>query len=429
MIGPIVVATVDAGKRRQELIGFGAAVAYYKEWLPAHPYKQEIYDALFKGLNLQILRLKNDYGYPSPEASMAADKANVEAAAASLGHRIPLLMCSWGPPAALKSNNNAKNGGTLAKENGAFVYDKYGAYWSDAIAAYAKLGISPDYVSIQNEPDWKASWETCLFTPTESTKDGVEYAGYDRALDAVYKKLKSGPNRPKLVGPETTGISDGKPENFTLPGNRSEQRELFGIAHHLYNGGKESAPDTFVPRFTAIRNAFPKKPKLMTEYDRGDWFQTAWLISDSMTDEDAAAYIYWTGIWPNGPAMIHVEDPTRQSAWKDPHGWNIGDAYYAIKHFSYFTETGDRRVETSVGDPTVKLSAFRSRDGKRLTLVLLNTSSTDAKQVKLDVKGYKLRNGKVYQSTTDAKFTDAGALSSNGVVQLPAHSISTILMR
>ena len=47
----------------QTVIGFGASLAYYENWLNAHPNKSKIYQAIFGELSLDILRVRNAYYY------------------------------------------------------------------------------------------------------------------------------------------------------------------------------------------------------------------------------------------------------------------------------------------------------------------------------------------------------------------------------
>jgi len=442
------IATIDVGHREQRLAGFGGATAYYQDWIAGHPYKTEIYNALFRDLKLDILRLQNVWR-PTKGADFAKnDQDIVKGAGKSLGHPITILMSSWSPPGNLKSTGSEKNGGTLASVNGAFVYDRFGQYWADALAAYRRLGIVPTYVSIQNEPDWKAEWETCLFKPTEQVEEvggqvfdkGVTYAGYDKALDATYRKLQALPpaRRPQLIGPEPTGIGDKKVLQYldtTTPRGRAELAQLNGLAYHLYNGGDIKNPDSFLPMLHAIRDAYPGKPNIMTEYDYGDTQQTAWLMHNCLTEADAAAYVYWSAIWPNDAALIRIEDPKKPSEWKTPHGWKINPKYWAIKHFAYFTAPGWYRVDTHTTNDNVKLSAFVRPDNRRLTAVLINTSPTDAATIHLDLTRFKTgfrgpgMSTTVFQTTDAESWKSLGALPAGNTLVLPPRSTVTIAWR
>jgi glucuronoarabinoxylan endo-1,4-beta-xylanase len=423
-----VVGTVEAKHLEQTLLGFGAAIAYYQNWSTKNPYHKEIYQTLFKGLNLSILRLRNTYSDPTNNlADVAQDALVAKEGSEALGRPLQIMLCSWSPPVALKSNHATNNGGTLIKVNGAYAYDQFAQYWADSLAAYAKDGVKPTYVTIQNEPDFKATWDSCLLTPNEGDiRNDTVCAGYSQALDAVFHKFQSMPDPPKLIGPETIGIGYGDPENYIPPTNQAVLSELWGLSHHLYHGGSESNPDSFNSRFNALRSEYGDKPRLMTEFDRGDMFETAWLINNCMTEENASAYVYWSAIWPGGQAFIYIEDPDRQANWKNPHGWRLGDHYWAMKHFSYFTGPGYHRVDTSTSNPAVKMSAYLSPNGKRLCVVILNTSDTQAASFTLALNGYSSRKSAVYRTAGTERFQDLGALPKTRQIDLPPHSIVTV---
>jgi glucuronoarabinoxylan endo-1,4-beta-xylanase len=429
----VVTASVSPNRRAQRLDGFGAATAYYQSWLTANPNKQEIYTALFSELKLDILRLQNDWR-PAKSGSIADDADVVRGAAKAAGHPVAVLLCSWSPPAALKSNNSENNGGTLARANGRFVYDAFAQYWVNSLAAFQGAGIRPTWVSIQNEPDWKAQWGSCLFKPTEQTADGMDYAGYDRALDAVYRALHTRPDAPRLVGAEPTGIGDNNMERYIDPATatgKQELHELSAVAHHLYNGGTHQEPDTFIPMLHGIRDAYPAKPKMMTEYGDGDQLQTAELIMNCMTEESASAYVFWSAVWPDGgDAMIHIDNPWQRGSWKHPDGWARTPQFWAMKHFSAFTAPGWYRVSAALsgGSPAVRVCAFVSPDGKQLTVVLLNTSNTLGSPVRVNAAGWTGAWSSVYLTTEDKPWSPLGPLAADRSVEMPPRSIATVTL-
>lgn len=60
-IAATYTASVDISITYQTLEGFGAAIAWYDNWLTGHPNKSELYKTLFFDLGLDILRLRNQY--------------------------------------------------------------------------------------------------------------------------------------------------------------------------------------------------------------------------------------------------------------------------------------------------------------------------------------------------------------------------------
>lgn len=247
-------ATFSTASANQTIQGFGGAEAFYGSYLNAHPYAAEINKALYDptaGLGLTFLRLQNSYYlYNGSNASSFDTDTPKLVAAANTAHGTPLtlLMSSWTPPASLKSNNSINgcttttNGactggiGTLAQTNGSYNYTGFGQFWYDSLAAYASLGVKPDYVSIQNEPDFAPSYVGCRFNPSESpvTLYGqtYSYASYGKAFDAVYKKLNGGglTSVPKMIGPETFATNNAASFLQETPA-----AEVSAVAHHMYN--------------------------------------------------------------------------------------------------------------------------------------------------------------------------------------------------
>lgn len=68
-----------------------------------------------------------------------------------------------------------------------------------------KAGIPIGYLSIQNEPDYTASYESCNLDFTESAKG----ASYPEAFAAAYDAVSRLDNPPKLLGPETMSCEKG----------------------------------------------------------------------------------------------------------------------------------------------------------------------------------------------------------------------------
>ena len=105
---------------------------------------------------------------------------------------------------------------------GGFDYAGFADYWRASLEAYANAGIVPDYVSIQNNPNWvppaEAPNEACRFLPEEGTTtvtvDGapidVAYPGYREALAAVRAAIAELPVMPRLGAPESGLIGVGE---------------------------------------------------------------------------------------------------------------------------------------------------------------------------------------------------------------------------
>ncbi|HYW96759.1 MAG TPA: hypothetical protein VE870_14280, partial [Bacteroidales bacterium] len=232
--------TINPSTTYQSIVGFGGSLAYYENWVTAHPNKSQIYQALFGELGLDILRLRNAYDYDPGMIDRAAEF--VQAAETVRGTPVSVLTTSWGPPGYLKSNGSRSNGGTLKYSvvdgKVEFDYAGFAHWWNKALDEYNANGIYPNYIGIQNEPDWSASYESCRMNPSETfTSDTI--AGYNKALNAVYDTIQTRSAVPKIIGPETIGIGYNSVENYS---DKMDLSRIYAIAHHLYHGVDENDP-------------------------------------------------------------------------------------------------------------------------------------------------------------------------------------------
>jgi glucuronoarabinoxylan endo-1,4-beta-xylanase len=437
-----VSVSIDATVSHQTLVGFGAATAYQAYLLSGRT--DDIYDVLFVDSGLDILRVGNWYQNQSSsttEDTPFSDSDTVQivqkAAAARGGTPPKILMSAWTPPAYLKSNGVTRPprdssgatfpAGTLIASGDSYAYAGYADWWVRALQAYAAEGVAPDYVSIQNEPDYYTPyWETCLFGASEgASMNGITVAGYAQALNAVSGAIQSSnlASRPVLLGPETTGFRDNVVQRYLAS---LDLQQLGGIAHHLYGSTEDNPnPDWFNGGLSAIGGAAAAAgmPAFMTEYSPNTptMFDTAWLLNNALTLENASAYIYWELVWnamePTG--LVSIAGPSPSSTY------TINDTYYALKHFARWTDPGWVRVDATSSVSAVRASAFLSPDGGSLTLVLLNTGGKDH-LVAVNVGGFSYGGLAVYRSAGDSERTALVEPDSDGNVLLPPRSIATL---
>ena len=425
------IAGIDATKTFQTIEGLGGAICFYNGWVTSHPYKLEIYTNVFAGLNLSMLRLGNWFRYTNSLDSDAPDF--VSNANRVLGHPVPVYMSSWSPPAFLKSNGQVGNGGTLiTNSDGSFAYTNFANYWYDSIKSYQSNGVNLTWASIQNEPDWTATYDSCIFHPTEDSVNGTNYASYSKALDAVYKKLTNLPSPPKLLAPEVVHISYNDLNNYAATMNTNS---FYGVAHHLYGDGSTTG-DSFLTAISSVTNVFPSKPRFMTEYgDVFDMIECAVLIHNSLAVESVSGYNHWSLIWPgtNG-GLIQIENPfASQSTWTNApagtstqsHGWWYSPSYWSMKHFSYFIQPGYRRVAATNSSSIVPTSAFLSPDGLRLVAVFINKDVV-ATAVNVNFGSFPYFLSSVYQTAGTNKFQPLGSVGSQ--ITLPAQSLTTVVL-
>ena len=149
VIKPTAAGEINVNKRYQKIEGLGASGAFRTVEFVQNKHKAELYNLLFKELGIDIFRIRNTYDINQPDFDSTVEIAN--GGKAALGGNLKVMISSWTPPARLKGNGSLI-GGTLAQKDGKFVYDEFAQWWADSLAAYAKVGIKADYITMQNEP-------------------------------------------------------------------------------------------------------------------------------------------------------------------------------------------------------------------------------------------------------------------------------------
>jgi glucuronoarabinoxylan endo-1,4-beta-xylanase len=420
-VGPVTI-TVSPEIEHQTMVGFGGALTWYSSWMYNGTKADEINQLMFDDLGLDILRLKNWYYPANYPAQTTMDSANsFEAAkkfydaAKAINPDIQVLLSSWSPPANLKSNGERDNGGTLTKDaSGNFQYSEFAQYWVDCLD---NLGWTPDFLSFQNEPGWVASWESCIFDPTETATN----AGYAEAADAIWNAIKDRPNVPKLIGSEaenTNAFFDLNPPLLAKP-------YIAAHAYHNYNIGNEAQIDSAstIEAFNTIRDSFGDRPNWMTEHSRSDfdWITAAKAIHSTVSEANASAYIYWTLAWSDSDPgyMIGLTS-------SDFSSYKIGPHFYMLKHYAKHVDKGYKRIETAGSNSNIKVTGFLSEDRESITLVAIN-SHTSMEQLTLNYN-VSISGIEGYQSVVDNYYQAMTGLDTANSIDLPAESMTTLVL-
>lgn len=429
--GPRV--SVDLGQSHQVLVGFGASLAYAEADVLEHPQRDQLLDAVFKDAGLDVLRLRNRY---VDSADVGTSGELIAAATARLGHPPGIFLTSWTPPAALKENagltcNGSPHTCTLAKNSqGGFDYDAFAQYWRASLDAYAKVGVQPDYIGLQNNPNWapKASevFEACKFLPVEGTATvavggrdvEVKYPGLAEAQRAVLEALVGLEQRPKLLAPETSGSG-----NIADYVTNLDLSEVEAFAHHLYG----SDPAAMEPGSLATLSSLPaesRRPVFITEME-ADGFNTALALHHATVNEDAAVYLQnallsaSTGPAANAQAVLGVDDTS----------FVAQEPYHALRHFARFTDPGWVRIDASSTLSELLVSAWRSPTSDALTVIVINSGSVEA-SFQLDLPAIGAVTSEVTRSSFNAAERSAslGAFSAKQLLKLPARAVMTIAL-
>ncbi len=267
----------------------------------------------------------------------------------------------WSPPAADKSNDNVNGGGS----NNSLQTADYEA-WATTLAAFpayykAKTGVDLYAVSAQNEPDFNASYESCLYNASQLVSF-IDILGPKlAALDPPVKVLAAEPdNWGNLWGGNGYGpaiLADSAASSYVGP-----------IATHDYGG---TSAGTFARPAPPAGNTHPIWETECTPSGT-DAITTATMIYAALTTGGASAWHYWwtQALLPNGAA-------------------NPPPQLYAIGNFSKFVRPGYLRVGVT-GAPTPSSSnplvvAFTNPADGTVAIVVVNGGA--ARQLSFFVSG------------------------------------------
>jgi glucuronoarabinoxylan endo-1,4-beta-xylanase len=433
---PNARVTVDSATHFQVLAGFGATLAYAENDVVQHPRQLALLEAMFSNLGLDMLRLRNRYAYTGDD-NLASAKTIVDAAAVSLVRKPTIILTSWSPPASLKANDATLCRGnddscTLTRlSGGGFDYDGYAAYWRASLDAYTLAGVVPDYVGIQNNPDFVPTsaepGEGCKFLPTQGTAivttNGVgttfEFPGYAQALQAVVNRFQDLAAPPKIIAPDVS-----------IPGTVAQFLSFLDVAsidaigHHLY-GSDPTTPNEAVLRQLNQLGQSTGRPVFQTEM-QADGMGTAALMHQTLVTEGAAAYLHNALVGPGSTATV---DSGALIAI-DSQDFVLQPAYHALRHYALHTDPGWVRVQADSNQSNLLASAWLSPAGDSLAIVIINSGLTPL-DVELGYDETMANESQVTRTVFDGleRSADLGRLPKERMLRLPGRSMATIALK
>ena len=333
---PPTSCTVNGGTTFQQIDGFGAGAVFLDAGLD--PLTDSQMDALYgtadNQMALTLIRLRiSPYGSGDWQtAALDGQKAHAR------GARI--LATPWTPPAAMKDNNNIVQGSLLPSE-----YANYAAYLNSFTDYMAANSAPVDVVSLQNEADFAATYESCLWTAAQFDTFCSQNAGaikvpvmmpesfhYDQTLSNAALNDPAAAANIKYVGGHLYGATIAD----------------YPLAHSL---GKHTWMTEYLVNDQTISSAI----------------DTGQQISDCLTTGNMSAYIWWKTIG-NANGLLDANGVLQPRA-------------YVMAQFSRFVRPGDVRIGVSANSSPLGISAFRSTDRGAVAIVAVNSTSTAINQV------------------------------------------------
>ena len=107
----------------------------------------------------------------------------------------------------------------------------------------------------------------------------------------------------------------------------------------------------------------------------------------------------------------------------------LQDPYFAMSHFSRFTDPGWSRVAATTNTPGLLASAWLAPAHDALTIVLVN-AGRQALTVDLDLGAEQIRSAQLRRTVFDGleRFADLGGWTAASTISLPPRSIATVVI-
>jgi glucosylceramidase len=383
--------TVDPAQQFQEIVGFGGALTESSAWVLAQlpPDKRaevirRYYDPK-DGIGYTLARTHlnscdfslNMWALDDVPGDYDLHHFTLEpmrrwvlplihdAQAAAGRERFHLLASPWSPPAWMKTNNRMDDGGSLRSE--------YAPAWANYIAKFCQAMRDEENIpvwalTVQNEPEARQTWESCLYTPEEERDFVRDHLGptLARAGLAGVKLLGWDHNRDRIEARAAVMLGDPEVAKY-----------LWGLGVHWYVSDDYAANGR-------VHAQFPEKPVLFTEgcfeggATIGDWTHGEGYAQNMIRDMSnwVCGFIDWNIVLDQRGGPNHVGNFCDSPVIVDTNTKEVryGPGFYYIAHFSKYVQPGAHRIASNGGPGGLEAIAFANPDGS-LVVVVLNTGA------------------------------------------------------
>ena len=276
------------------------------------------------------------------------------------GGELSIVASPWSPPSWMKTNGEMNNGGKLFPE----FQSVWADYYSKYIEAMEEEGIGIWGLTIQNEPEAKQVWDSCLYTGEEERDFIKDHLGpslekhghgdvkviiWDHNRDVIHERAKavlSDPEAAKYVW--GTGVHWYVSEEFE---NLSKVHHDFPDKHLIFTEGcieggvRPGAWDTGERYGRNIMG------------DLNNYLE-AWIDWNIVLNEEGGPN--HVGNYCDAPVIVDtVNDEVRYNS-----------SYYYIGHFSKYIKVGARRIGCQISNDAVSAASFENPDGEIVVIVM-----------------------------------------------------------
>jgi glucuronoarabinoxylan endo-1,4-beta-xylanase len=404
---------IDGSMKYQKITGFGGFVcsaSFGYNYMSTSEIKKLWGRDSQAGYN--IMRLYIPIGKSAWGASLATAKL-----AKSMG--LIVFASPWSMPSEWKTNNATgavstdSSGSTQVGYLKEANYADYADYLNEYVGYLKDNGVALDAISIQNEPDMRASYAGCIWTPAQMSTFIKNYASRIQC---------------KIIAPESIGLSDSYANGLW---NDDVIAHLDIYAGHQYGNiesaykqyqtrGKEVWMTEFLINWNSAEMLNGAKPRNFK------WSSDAFDFAESVNN----------ALLGNVNAWIHYASKRFYGMMGDgTYGTTNGvmtKRGYILSHFAKYA-TGGTRVKATWKDDASNLqgSAYLSQTGDSAVLMIINPSD-ETYNLTVDIPFYTSWGKCVVtteKSSMDSTVLNLGAETCRPKVTVEASSMTTLIFR
>jgi glucuronoarabinoxylan endo-1,4-beta-xylanase len=346
--------TINPATTYQTMDGFGIADV----WQSRNNSTTAMLTLLFdpdQGIGLTLLRI----GIDGSTGKIMGDAAFVDGPAIAK-HGGKIWAAPWSPPSSSKDNNNVNNGGHLNTS----AYES----WSSTLAAFPayfkqQSGVDLWGTSAQNEPDFVASYQSCIYSAAQMNAFIKVLGPKLQALDPPVHLIAAEPD----VWSHTW--NNGDQFGNAINGDATVSSLVDIIATHDYGSNVNSTTRPSPPA-SNTHHVWETEITYTNGAAIGAGLDLARGIYAAITSGGVSGWHYW---WT-------------QAFMDGGNATNPPKRVYTMGNFSKFVRPGYVRVGISGAPSSVQIVPFMSPTDGTLAIVALN-SGTSAQQVSFFVSG------------------------------------------
>ena len=396
---------VDLCTVNQTMDGFGAADVF--SGTPLNAAQVTLFFDPTNGIGLTLLRIgiQDDSGSGTVGLLGSAGYADAKAAGAFPGVRV--WAAPWSPPAKFKNSGETNGGGA----NNTLITSDY-APWAAEMAAFpatfkANTGMDLYAMSAQNEPDFNATYTSCLYSASQIVTFIGDLGPQLAALDPPVQ----------LIAAEPDSWSNLWQGDAYGPALVSTSVNI--IATHDY--GHDATGD-----LTSTRPAPPAGTKQrIWETEMSDetapdititqGIQTAVWIYAAITTGQATAWHYWWLINSNtdGEGLLQQGGSTAAAS--------IPKRLYTLGNYSKFIRPGYVNVSVTGAPSGTFISAYKDPTSGKAVVVAIN-NNTSATNVSVFLSG-----GQALATVTPYETSATDTLTAKTAVTVTNSAFTTSL--